>query len=140
MSTYPDTILYRGALKRSVLVSIGRFSHSASAFRHHACGSLAASLAFFSLLSLFPMVFLLLYFISFIVSQDVIGYQFLLVFLKGFLPSSERVWRRKSGASPSWMKSDGSSFLPSCGSGRWYSMNWTTPLMPCSERPESVIL
>lgn len=49
--------------------------------------SLAASLAFYSFLSLFPMVFLLLYFVSFVVSQDVIGYQFLLVFLKGFLPS-----------------------------------------------------
>lgn len=88
MSTYPDTILYQGELKRSLFVSIGRILlDSASAFRHHACGSLAASLAFFSLLSLFPMVFLLLYFISFIVSQDVIGYQFLLVFLKGFLPT-----------------------------------------------------
>ena len=75
MSTYPDTILYRGEIKRSVLVSIGRILlDSASAFRHLACGSLAASLAFFSLLSLFPMVFLLLYFISFIVTQDVIGY------------------------------------------------------------------
>ena len=47
-------------------------------FRRRGCPSLAASLAFFSLLSLFPMVFLLLYGISFIVSQDVIGYQFLL--------------------------------------------------------------
>lgn len=56
-------------------------------FRRRGCLSLAASLAFFSLLSLFPMVFLLLYGISFIVSQDVIGYQFLLGFLKGFLPS-----------------------------------------------------
>jgi membrane protein len=56
-------------------------------FRRRSCLSLAASLAFFSLLSLFPMVFLLLYGISFIVSQDVIGYQFLLGFLKGFLPS-----------------------------------------------------
>jgi membrane protein len=56
-------------------------------FRKRGCPSLAASLAFYSLLSLFPMVFLLLYGISFIVSQDVIGYQFLLEFLKGFLPS-----------------------------------------------------
>jgi membrane protein len=69
-------------------VSIGRIlADAASAFRHHGCVSLAASLAFYSFLSLFPMVFLLLYFVSFIVSQDVIGYQFLLVFLKGFLPS-----------------------------------------------------
>ncbi|GMV48942.1 MAG: hypothetical protein NBKEAIPA_00744 [Nitrospirae bacterium] len=56
-------------------------------FRRRGCPSLAASLAFYSLLSLFPLVFLLLYGISFIVSQDVIGYQFLLGFLKGFLPS-----------------------------------------------------
>ena len=56
-------------------------------FRRHGCASLAASLAFFSLLSLFPLVFLLLYGLSFIVSQDVIGEQVLLSFLKGFLPS-----------------------------------------------------
>ena len=53
----------------------------------HGCASLAASLAFFSLLSLFPLVFLLLYGVSFVVSQDVIGEQVLLSFLKGFLPS-----------------------------------------------------
>lgn len=57
------------------------------AFLRHGCASLAASLAFFSLLSLFPLVFLLLYGVSFLVSQDVIGEQFLLSFLKGFLPS-----------------------------------------------------
>lgn len=57
------------------------------AFQRHGCASLAAALAFFSLLSLFPLVFLLLYGISFLVSQDVIGEQFLLSFLKGFLPS-----------------------------------------------------
>lgn len=56
-------------------------------FLRHGCTSLAASLAFFSLLSLFPLVFLLLYGISFLVSQDVIGEQFLLSFLKAFLPS-----------------------------------------------------
>ncbi|MGA6827881.1 YihY/virulence factor BrkB family protein [Nitrospira sp. NS4] len=56
------------------------------AFQRNGCTSLAASLAFFSLLSLFPLVFLLLYGISFLVSQDV-GEQFLLSFLKGFLPS-----------------------------------------------------
>ena len=44
-------------------------------------------MAFFSLLSLFPLVFLLLYGLSFVVSQDVIGEQVLLSFLKGFLPS-----------------------------------------------------
>jgi membrane protein len=57
------------------------------AFQRHGCASLAASLAFFSLLSLFPLVFLLLYGIGFLVDQDVIGEQFLLSFLKGFLPS-----------------------------------------------------
>jgi membrane protein len=56
-------------------------------FLRHGCASLAASLAFFSLLSLFPLVFLLLYGLSFVVSQDVIGAQVLLSFLKGFLPS-----------------------------------------------------
>jgi membrane protein len=56
-------------------------------FQRHGCASLAASLAFFSLLSIFPLVFLLLYGVSFLVSQDVIGEQFLLSFLKGFMPS-----------------------------------------------------
>jgi membrane protein len=56
-------------------------------FLRHGCASLAASLAFFSLLSLFPLVFLLLYGLSFVVSQDVIGAQVLLSFLSGFLPS-----------------------------------------------------
>jgi membrane protein len=55
-------------------------------FLRHGCASLAASLAFFSLLSLFPLVFLLLYGLSFVVSQDVIGAQVLLSFLKGFFP------------------------------------------------------
>src|SRR5574342_173165 len=58
-----------------------------SSFLRHGCGSLAASLAFFSLLSLFPLVFMLLYGVSFFVSQDVIGGQVLLSFLKGFLPT-----------------------------------------------------
>lgn len=48
--------------------------------------SLAASLAFFALLSFFPVVFLLLYGVSFFVSQDRIGYEFLLNFLQGFMP------------------------------------------------------
>jgi membrane protein len=61
--------------------------HVLKAFQRHGCASLAASLAFFSLLSLFPLVFLLLYSISFLVSQEGIGEQFLLSFLKGFLPS-----------------------------------------------------
>lgn len=58
-----------------------------STFLRQGCPSLAAALAFFSLLSLFPLVFLLLYGISFLVSQNIIGEQFILSFLKGFLPS-----------------------------------------------------
>lgn len=63
------------------------FLDAVNAFLRQGCPSLAAALAFFSLLSLFPLVFLLLYGISFLVSQDVIGEQFMLSFLKGFLPS-----------------------------------------------------
>lgn len=59
----------------------------AASFQRHGCASLAASLAFFSLLSLFPLVFLLLYGVSFLVSHEVIGEQVILSFLKGFLPS-----------------------------------------------------
>jgi len=71
-----------------MLLSFWRlFVDLAKSFQRNGCASLAASLAFFSLLSLFPLVFLLLYGISFLVSQDVIGEQFLLSFLKGFLPS-----------------------------------------------------
>lgn len=57
------------------------------AFLRQGCPSLAAALAFFSLLSLFPLIFLLLYGISFLVSQNIIGEHFILSFLKGFLPS-----------------------------------------------------
>jgi membrane protein len=59
----------------------------ARSFLRHGCASLAASLAFFSLLSLFPLVFLLLYGLSFVVSQDVIGAQVILNALNSFLPS-----------------------------------------------------
>ena len=59
----------------------------AKSFQRLGCASLAASLAFFSLLSLFPLVFLLLYGVSFFVSQEVIGGQVLLSFLQGFLPT-----------------------------------------------------
>ena len=41
----------------------------AGSFQRHGCASLAASLAFYSLLSLFPLVFLLLYGVSFLVSH-----------------------------------------------------------------------
>jgi membrane protein len=59
----------------------------ARSYLWHGCGSLAASLAFFSLLSLFPLVFMLMYGVSFIVSHEVISGQVLLSFLKGFLPT-----------------------------------------------------
>jgi len=62
-------------------------SETVTTFLRQGCPSLAAALAFFSLLSLFPLVFLLLYGIGFLVSQNVIGEQFILSFLKGFLPS-----------------------------------------------------
>ena len=62
-------------------------SEAITSFLRHGCPSLAAALAFFSLLSLFPLVFLLLYGVGFLVSQNVIGEQFMLSFLKGFLPS-----------------------------------------------------
>ena len=72
----------------SSLMNVFRFLRDVvQVFLRHGCPSLAASLAFFSLLSLFPLVFLLLYGVSFLVSQDVIGEHFLLSFLKGFLPS-----------------------------------------------------
>lgn len=70
------------------LVDVLRFVRDVvRGFQRHGCASLAASLAFFSLLSLFPLVFLLLYGVSFVVGRDVIGEHFLLSFLQGFLPS-----------------------------------------------------
>ena len=72
----------------TALLSFWRLIQDLSrSFLRHGCGSLAASLAFFSLLSLFPLVFLLLYGVSFFVSHEVIGGQVLLSFLKGFLPT-----------------------------------------------------
>lgn len=71
-----------------MLMSLWRLlSDLIRSFLRHGCGSLAASLAFFSLLSLFPLAFMVLYGVSFIVSHDVIGGQVLLSFLKGFLPT-----------------------------------------------------
>lgn len=60
---------------------------AAADFQRHGCTSLSASLAFFALLSFFPAVFLLLYGVSFVVSHERIGEEFLLGFLQGFLPS-----------------------------------------------------
>jgi membrane protein len=56
-------------------------------FQRHGGTSLAASLAFFALLSFLPAVFLLLYGVSFLVSHERIGEEFLLTFLQSFLPS-----------------------------------------------------
>lgn len=79
-----------------------------NAFLRQGCPSLAAAIAFFSLLSLFPLVFLLLYGISFLVSQEIIGEQFMLSFLKGFLPSlgeglAEELHRISSLESVRWL-------------------------------------
>lgn len=57
-----------------------------SDFRRHGCTSLAASLAFFSLLSFFPLVFVLLYGLSTVLRQPV-GHELMLNFLNGFLPA-----------------------------------------------------
>src|SRR5688500_2687873 len=57
------------------------------AFLRQGCASLAASLAFCPLRSLVPPPSLLLYGVSFFVSQEVIREQFMLSVLKGFLPS-----------------------------------------------------
>lgn len=50
------------------------------------CSSLAASIAFFSLLSFFPLVFLLLQLLGHLVSQDQARYEFLARLLRGFFP------------------------------------------------------
>lgn len=55
-------------------------------FRRLGCLSLAASLSFFTLLSLFPMFCLLLYAVSFFVNRDVIWFKFLINFFRGFMP------------------------------------------------------
>ena len=72
---------------RSLIIILRLLLESGATFLRQGCPSLAAALAFFSLLSLFPLVFLLLYGISFLVSQQMIGEQVMLSFLKGFLPS-----------------------------------------------------
>src|SRR6476469_3533845 len=59
---------------------------AASDFRRHGCTSLAASLAFFSLLSFFPLIFVLLYGLSTVLRQP-IGHELMLNFLNGFLPA-----------------------------------------------------
>jgi membrane protein len=59
---------------------------AASDFRNHGCASLAASLAFFSLLSFFPVIFVALYAISAVLRQPV-GHEMMLNFLNAFLPA-----------------------------------------------------
>lgn len=61
---------------------------SASDFMHHGCATLAASVAFFALLSVLPLVFLLLNVLGFFVSQERIGHEYLLNFMQGFLPNA----------------------------------------------------
>lgn len=61
---------------------------SAIDFLHCGCGTLAASVAFFALLSVLPLVFLLLNVLGFFVSQDRIGHEYLLSFMEGFLPNA----------------------------------------------------
>jgi membrane protein len=60
---------------------------AASDFRRHGCSSLAASLAYFALLSFFPMIFLIFYIVGLFMTRDQISYEFLLSFLHNFLPS-----------------------------------------------------
>lgn len=57
-------------------------------FIHRGCATLAASVAFFALLSVLPLVFLLLNVIGFFVSQERIGHEYLLTFMESFLPNS----------------------------------------------------
>src|SRR6476620_3860980 len=71
-----------------MLMSFWRLlSDLTKSFLRHGCGSLAASLAFFSRLALFPLGFMVLYGVSFVVSHEVIGGRVLLSFLIGFLPT-----------------------------------------------------
>lgn len=61
------------------------FLNAFSDFWHRGCLTLAAALAFFSLLSFFPLVFLLLSLTS-AVSQELLGHEHLLTLLQGFVP------------------------------------------------------
>ena len=62
-------------------------------FFRHGCATLAASIAFFALLSLLPMVFLLLYVIGLFVSHD-IGHEYVLTFMQSFHPN---MWPQLEG-------------------------------------------
>jgi uncharacterized BrkB/YihY/UPF0761 family membrane protein len=71
----------------STLVTLVRVLVGALAdCRQRRCFSLSASMAFFALLAFFPMVFLLLYGLSVVVSADRIGHEFRLSFFQGFRP------------------------------------------------------
>jgi membrane protein len=69
-----------------VIASFRLLRGAVSDFRRHGCTSLAASLAFFSLLSFFPLIFVLLYGLSTVLRQQV-GHELMLNFLNGFLPA-----------------------------------------------------
>lgn len=73
---------------RGPIAALRLLRGAASDFIRHGCTSLAASLAFFTLLSFFPLIYLLLYFVSFVINQDQIGGEFLTNFLQGFLPTA----------------------------------------------------
>ncbi len=62
-------------------------------FFHHGCATLAASVAFFALLSLLPMVFLLLTMIGVFVSRD-ISHEYVLTFMQNFHPN---MWPQLEG-------------------------------------------
>jgi len=53
----------------------------------HRGSTLAASLAYFSLLSLFPLAFMVLYLVSFVMSRDSINYEYLVRALQAFMPT-----------------------------------------------------
>ena len=56
-------------------------------YRRHACSTVSASVAYFSLLSLFPLGFLLLYVASLVVGRDQVSYDFLVNSLRVFVPT-----------------------------------------------------
>jgi membrane protein len=72
----------------TVVIFVRALGGALADFRRLGCLSLAASLSFFTLLSLFPTIGLLLYAVSFFVSRDVVWFQFLNNFFHGFLPGA----------------------------------------------------
>ncbi len=74
------------AFWRKITIFVQALFGAFADFRRLGCLSLAASLSFFTLLSFFPMIGLLLYAISFFVNRDIVWFQFLINFFQGFLP------------------------------------------------------